>query len=65
MLEPGPDEAADLRIPDPHVRRLQHHHPEPVHGVTGLEPANTQEISELLCFDHNASKFKKRKKLLF
>ena len=48
MLEPGPDEAANLRIPDPHVRGLQHHHPEPVHGVTRHEPTGAQEISKLM-----------------
>ena len=56
MLEPGPHEAANLRILDPHVRGLQHHHPEPVHGVTGLEPA-TPKRSQSCCFLTRELKF--------
>ncbi len=49
MLEPGSDEAADLRILDSHVRRFQYHHPEPVHGIERRTTKASLHVRQKLC----------------
>ncbi len=49
MLEPGSDEATDLRILDSYVRRFQYHHPESVHGIERRTTKTSLHVRQKLC----------------